>query len=92
LLDYRFPQVYLRSVSAKSRAVEAVRPPLLIPKSEVARLLGGVPLSVVDQLITEGHLGKRTVGGVELVRLSDVELFAGRDDPEPVNYSPNESV
>jgi len=77
-------------VSRKSKAestVVTVRPPLLVPKTEVARLLGDVPLAAVDELIRQGHLGKRTVGGVELVRLCDVEAFAQRDDPEPVNYS-----
>ncbi len=78
-------------MSKKSKAASTIiteRPPLLIPKSEAARLLGDVPLDAVDQLIKEGHIGKRTVGGVELVRLSDVEQFAGKDDPEPVNYTP----
>jgi hypothetical protein len=78
-------------VSRKSKSqstVTTVRPPLLIPKSEAARLLGDVPLNAVDELIKEGHLGRRTVGGVELVRLSDVESFAEKDDPEPVDCSP----
>lgn len=49
--------------------------PLLIPKKEAARILGGVSLRSVDRLIDAGTLPAVTVGGRVLVRRSDLEAF-----------------
>jgi excisionase family DNA binding protein len=55
--------------------------PLLVPKKEAARILGGVSLRSVDRLIADGHLPAVTVGGRVLVRRSDLEAFVDRLPP-----------
>ena len=64
--------------------------PLLVSKDEAARLLGDVPLEVVDQLIREGHLLVRTLAGRTLVRFDRLQLIASERDPEPIHYPASE--
>jgi excisionase family DNA binding protein len=68
--------------------------PLLVPKVEVARILGGVSLRSVDRLIADGSLPAVTLGGRVLVRRADLETFVGDltarsasavDDPQDGN-------
>jgi hypothetical protein len=78
-------------MSRKSKTEQCELKPLLVEPELVAYLISS-SLPVVEQLISEGYFGIRTVKGRRLVRFEDVLAFVGRDDPEPVDFQPCEVV
>jgi hypothetical protein len=82
-----------RAMAHKSKTqTEVFLAPLLVSKQETARLLGNVPLEVVQELIRDGHLQVRTLAGRELVKLSSIELICSERDPEPIPPGLREDV
>ena len=69
---------------SKTEKPEIVIAPLLVSKPEAARLLGDVPLEVVQELIRDGHLEIRTLAGREMVKLSSIETICAERDPLPL--------
>jgi hypothetical protein len=74
-----------RAMAHKSKTQKEVfLPPLLVTKHEAARLLGDLPVEVVQELIRDGHLQVRTLAGRQLVKLASIELICSERDPEPI--------
>jgi len=69
---------------SKTENPEVFIVPLLVSKDEAARLLGDVPLEVVDELVRDGHLQVRTLAGRELIKFSSIELICSERDPQPI--------
>jgi hypothetical protein len=74
-------------MARKNKTIETGLAPLLVEKSEAARLYSS-PEAVIDELIFTGCLLTRTIAGRTLVRYDRLESFAKERDPEPVHFSP----
>lgn len=70
----------------KNEKLETVLAPFLVRKEEAARLLGDVPVKVIDELIDAGDLQVHTLLGRELVKLDSIRQIASERDPEPIDY------